>query len=205
MNSRTLSLNDLSAYRADRNLFQSLNCQLSSGAALQILGSNGSGKSTLLKIIAGLRQPDSGSIDWQGEAIALQLAEYQVQIAYLGHRLGLKLSLSVLENLVSCGISRAEILVMLKAFGLEQYSAALVAHLSQGQKQRLALLRVYLSNKKIWILDEPFAALDQASFEYMQNILQQHLQQGGLFILSSHRALLFSAGVQTIHLDNSHA
>jgi heme exporter protein A len=198
-----LSINvaHLSATRAGCCLFQNLSFKVGAGEVLQILGPNGVGKSTLLKILAGLRASDAGVVLWNGRAVAEELSDYQAQLAYLGHRLGLKLNLSVDENLSCSAISLSERASVLNFLALNSYHHSLIAHLSQGQKQRVALARVCLSNKKIWILDEPFAALDQSGFELFQDLMQQHLLKGGLVVLSSHRPLEFKDRVQTIYLE----
>ena len=197
----SLNVTQLSATRASRCLFQNLSFKVEAGEVLQILGPNGVGKSTLLKILAGLRASDAGVVSWNGQAVSEELSDYQAQLAYLGHRLGLKLNFSIDENLSCSAIFPSERASILNFLALDPYHDSLIAHLSQGQKQRVALTRVCLSNKKIWILDEPFAALDQSGFELFQDLMQQHLLKGGLIILSSHRPLEFKEGVQTIYLE----
>ena len=200
-----LKASDLTAHRADSSLFKALNFTLLPSQVLQILGPNGIGKSTLLKILAGLRSPEAGSVMWSSKAIQDNLVDYQKELAYLGHRLALKLSLTVAENLkmsVSSSLSSDSLLCDL---GLLHHKNSLVSNLSQGQKQRLALARVFLSQKKLWILDEPFSALDQQGFELLQYLLQQHLTKSGMVVLSSHRPLEFRSNVHSIYLERDDA
>lgn len=194
-----LVVNHLASQRGGHSLFQALDFELKFGEVLQILGQNGVGKSTLLKILTGLRAPDQGSVRWQRQNILDSLEDYQAQLSYLGHHLGLKAHLTVLENLHEFELP--EIQKVLAAFSLTKQQHVFISTLSQGQKQRVALARVILSRKKLWILDEPFAALDQVGFELMQNFIKQHISMGGCVVLSSHRPLEFDQQLKTLHLE----
>ncbi len=196
-----LLISDISAYRGERCLFEHLSLRLEAGEILQVLGPNGAGKSTLLKILVGLRSPDKGSVSWNSQTLYTVLEEYQSDLSYLGHRLGLKHSLSVLENLTLSAADPHEIPAIINRMGLKASQSLPIAALSRGQQQRTALARVLLARKKLWILDEPFAALDQAGFDLMQALIEQRRVSGGTIILSSHRALALNVGLKTLRLQ----
>ena len=179
-----LTVESLCCRRGEHLLFKALSFSILPGEALQVTGSNGVGKSSLLRVIAGLLPFESGT---------LQVATEQF---YLGHQLGLKKTLTVEENLRFDmrypKPSKATICSLLQETVLSQCSGKPVLELSQGQQQRLALAKCLLSKAKLWLLDEPFAALDKDSCCLWKNYMVQHLQQGGAIIFSSHLALAFS-------------
>ncbi len=202
-----LKLRELSCERGNRPLFQNLSFEVNAGEILQILGPNGVGKSTLLKTLSGLRPIDRGEIFWQGQAITESLEIYQEHLSYLGHRLGLKASLTVLENLnldPRFSVDLSQFNSVLKLLGLTTLVHQRVSQLSQGQKQRLALAGILLANRKIWILDEPFASLDPAIIQIFESLILEHAQKGGCVILSSHRPLtLAEHKIKTVVLESA--
>lgn len=186
-----LQVTQLSCQRGDRWLWQHLEFNLSSGKLLEVIGANGCGKTSLLRILAGLAPANEGTIDWKNVSIDQQKLEYQQQLRYVGHQPAVKQELTVIENLRFAGvkISQNTLSLAIQEMGLEPYRNHFGYQLSQGQKQRVALARLLLNPAPLWILDEPFAGLDSEMIENMQMKFAQHLSQGGLIILSTHRAL----------------
>jgi heme exporter protein A len=187
---------DLGCIRHNTLLFKKIDFTLFPGEALVVEGVNGIGKSSLLRLLAGLSAVEEGHFYWQGHSVHAQLIDYWQQLHYLSHFNGLKLQLSVLENLRLAARlallkelpASEEILSLLK---LREYSHTLVRYLSAGQKRRLALARLFLIPKPLWILDEPLTALDDQGQQLFQHQLDRHLQHQGICLLSSHHALPF--------------
>ena len=194
----SLEVRDLSCYRGDSLLFEELSWSLGEGEALQIVGPNGSGKTSLLRILAGLLSQDEGHVFWKGVDIADARALYQGEMGYLGHHLGLKLDLTVSENMDWCLGLRGQALKepfserVLQELGVLEFWDRAVRRLSQGQRQRAALARMALMKTRLWILDEPFTALDMKAIGQVEEILERHLETGGLLVLTSHQALNLS-------------
>lgn len=196
--SASLEVKELSCYRGESLLFEGLDWTLREGEAVQVVGPNGSGKTSLLRILAGLLPEDQGQVLWCGIEIRASRARYQRQMGYLGHHLGLKQDLTVLENLHwSLGIrgqalNAVRIDPVLETFGLLGLRDRRVRFLSQGQRQRTALARMALMDTQLWILDEPFTALDTVAIAQVEGILERHVDQGGLVVLTSHQPLSVS-------------
>jgi len=158
-------------------------------------GQNGSGKTTLLRTLCGLFSQDKGSIEWQGEPTQSTVDRYYRNLFYLGHQNALKYDLNPVENLQTLSqmagqiVSESEADNALREFGLAGYEETPIRKLSQGQQRRVALSRLLLSNASLWILDEPFVALDVAAFALLQSILVKHVEQGGIVILTTHQAI----------------
>jgi len=160
---------------------------------MQIKGKNGSGKTTLLQILAGIIEPISGSIKYKDSSIFSNSYDYKNTLCYVGHKLGLNSQLTVFEN---CHFflknikTKFEIIELLKIFSLDSVQNKLVAYLSAGQKKRLSLLKVLLANCKLWILDEPFTALDKDCIELFVGYMRKHVMQDGIIVYSSHQAVV---------------
>ena len=185
-----LNANGLSCFRGDQCLFQALDFEVRSQQLLMIEGQNGSGKTSLLKLIGGLRYPDEGGLYWNGEDIRKLASQYRQQLAYVGHHDGIKRELTVVENLrlmqqlfMQSARSCDDILQQLN---LSVQQDSLAGTLSAGQRRRLALARALYSQAKLWILDEPFTALDKATHEFFLQSLLAHLAQGGMAVMTSH-------------------
>jgi heme exporter protein A len=193
----------LTSVRDGRTLFKGLDLRLQPGQALHVQGANGAGKTTLLRILCGLTEPREGTVCWQGNDIFEDRFAYHRELLYVGHSAGIKQELTALENLCFLhGISgrRVNPTVLeqsLKQVGLYGYEDVLVRNLSAGQRRRVALARLWSSNAKLWVLDEPFTAIDRDGINQLKARLGQHLQEGGMAIVTSHQTL--NLGQQTIH------
>jgi heme exporter protein A len=187
-----LEVTNLACARGDRNLFEGLNFTLRAGELLHLLGANGSGKTTLLRTLCGLTRPADGTIRWQGAAIRDLGDDYRAELAYVGHTNALQGELTPAENLraatgLGAPVSDADIDRALARFNLTALRAFPAKVLSQGQKRRLGLARLALLRRRLWILDEPFAALDTHSIGLVTDLLAGHLASGGLIALTSHQ------------------
>jgi len=202
-----LSAKDLACTRGDRLLFTQVNFQLHPGGLLYVLGENGSGKSSLLRILCGLSPPEQGSVMWNGEDIRRHADAYRAELLYIGHLNALKDDLSAAENLriSSCvtghddGADRVR--AALHAVRLARCADLPVRNLSQGQKRRVALASLWLSQARLWILDEPYSALDAAAIDLMAARIGEHLASGGMAVLTTHQEVAIpAAGIQELRL-----
>lgn len=191
-----LELCDISCHKAYRRLFSDISVSLGLGQGLHVAGSNGSGKTTLLKIIAGLSSDYSGEINWHhGESGKTSIDKSG--LFYLGHLTGVKAALTPLENLSwwvslclpTYSFSHDDVCKALTEFDLG-YNINTPCHLlSAGQNRRVALARLLLSQQVVWILDEPFAALDQMGIDQVEACIKQHQRAGGMVIITSHQVI----------------
>ncbi|MFO0707646.1 MAG: cytochrome c biogenesis heme-transporting ATPase CcmA [Nitrospira sp.] len=195
-----LTVDQLRCSRGDRMLFRGLSFAVSPGQVLAITGSNGSGKTTLLRTICRLAPVDGGTISWQGRDIGTIADHYLAQLLYIGHRNALKDDLTPGENLVALArLGGAEpepgtLLDSLDAVGLGRAVSRLpVRVLSEGQKRRVALARLWCEPRPLWILDEPFTALDASSVQILRQRMQRHLDAGGLILTATHEPVGLSA------------
>lgn len=195
-----LQAHQLACRQGDRLLFENLDFQISAGELLLIEGHNGCGKTTLLKTLATLRHPDNGYVSWKGNSTLKLGDEFRSELTWLGHHNGIKLDLTAFENLkVSCAlngvvVSDDEVLQALDDMGLFGYDELPVRSLSQGQKRRTALAALLLSQSTLWILDEPFSALDVKAVDFLQNTISKHIDKGGLVILTTHQEVELTTG-----------
>ena len=185
----------LACERDGRLLFEGLELSLSAGDMLQISGPNGSGKSSLLRILAGLMESAEGSVRIAGKPLRQQRAELAQNLLWLGHAAGIKGLLTAEENLAwLCALHRpashAAIQSALAVVGLRGFEDVPCHTLSAGQQRRVALARLYLDAPPLWILDEPFTALDKQGVAQLEAYLAEHCQRGGMVILTTHHQLL---------------
>jgi heme exporter protein A len=188
-----LEVSNLKCVRGDRQLFEGVGFRLQSGKLLYLRGANGVGKTSLLRMLCGLSPPEAGQILWDGQPIRELGETYRQDLFYLGHHNALQEALTVSENLsfyaTLAGLvpSAADTAHALARLGLRGCQGRLVRHLSQGQKRRVALARLMLNRARLWVLDEPFVALDQQAIELLVDLLSTHLAKGGLAVLTSHQ------------------
>ena len=202
----TLEVRGLECIRDDRTLFSNLEFTLEAGQALILEGRNGSGKTSLLRILCGIRLPDAGSVRWCGTDIGRLGADYHEHTAYVGHRDGVKLDLTPLENLAMAralgkpaGRTLEAALDKVDLYGFEQ---VLTRNLSAGQQRRLALARLLVTDTILWILDEPFTSLDTHGIKVIEDLLDEHTARGGMLAVTSHHAVnLDRTPVQRINLS----
>jgi heme exporter protein A len=198
----------LACGRGDHRLFSDLDFLLQAGELLHIRGSNGSGKTTLLRTLCGLTKPDAGGVYWSGERIEQVREQYAARLVYLGHLNGIKEDLSGHENLaLALRLSGKEsdardVDAALAEWGLRGREDLPVKVLSQGQKRRVALARLRLQKADLWILDEPFTALDARAVTQLRDLIEQQLGGGGMVVLTTHQAVDFQArAIRTIDLE----
>ncbi|WP_256830224.1 cytochrome c biogenesis heme-transporting ATPase CcmA [Pseudomonas sp. Pse1] len=175
-------------------LFENLALRLGSGDMLQISGPNGSGKTSLLRLLAGLMQPTSGEVLLNGQPLNSQRPELAHNLLWIGHAAGIKDLLTPEENLSwLCALhqpaSHDAIWAALAAVGLRGFEDVPCHTLSAGQQRRVALARLYLDSPALWILDEPFTALDKQGVAQLEEHLAKHCEQGGMVVLTTHHSL----------------
>ena len=199
----------LACVRGDRLLFKNVSFELNAGALLYVLGENGSGKSSLLRILCGLAMPEDGEVFWDGKKIKEDAESYLHNLTYIGHLNGLKDDLTALENLqVSTSLAgyaadESSTLNALTAMGIARCANLPARVLSQGQKRRVTLAKLWLTQSKLWILDEPFAALDAVSVQVLAERLSEHMAKGGTVIITSHQDVAINAqSIQTLRLSS---
>ncbi|MFT3931502.1 MAG: cytochrome c biogenesis heme-transporting ATPase CcmA [Spongiibacteraceae bacterium] len=193
-NQPLLELRNVTCERDDAPLFEPISLVLSAGDIVQLEGANGVGKTTLLRCIGGLSSRWDGEMLWRGEAVARRRAEFAAATIYLGHAIGLKAALSARENLhwwvglrgFDCveAIDRA-----LERVGLLGYEDSPCYQLSAGQQRRVGLARLFLTDAPLWILDEPFTAIDRRGVAELERWIAAHAEAGGAVLLTSHQSL----------------
>ena len=195
-----LKVSGLSFDYQDKPLLDQVSFQVLPGQVLHLRGKNGAGKTTLLQLLAGLIEPHQGQIDFQNQPIHSQLSNYQKQLVYIGHKPGFNASLTVRENYQANLLEpskRAAFEDYLAHLGLIDLGDTLCAQLSLGQRRRVSLLRLGLSDAKLWLLDEPMSALDQASVSLLMGCIARHIENQGAVIMTSHQG--FPAPSFSIH------
>ncbi|KPW19436.1 cytochrome c biogenesis heme-transporting ATPase CcmA [Pseudomonas cannabina] len=201
----------LACERDWRMLFENLNLQVHAGDMLQISGPNGSGKTSLLRVLCGLMQPSAGRVLLNGLPLDRQRAEPGRNLLWIGHAPALKDLLTPLENLAwLCALhqpaSAGQIAQALDAVGLAGFEDMPCHTLSAGQQRRVALARLYLPGPSLWMLDEPFTALDRQGIAQLENHLAAHCEQGGMVVMTTHHTLSrLPAGYRDIDLAKGSA
>ena len=201
-----LAVKNLFCERDDRVLFENLNFSLASGEIIQIEGQNGSGKTTLLRILCGLNGNYEGDILWQNQAIDAVRDQFLSALLYLGHHPGIKTVLTAEENLrwyealhpMTADINME---TALEQVGLRGFEDVPCHNLSAGQHRRVALARLRMSNAPLWILDEPFTAIDKRGVVEQEALIAAHARAGGSIVLTTHHELAIHAVVKKINLD----
>jgi heme exporter protein A len=186
---------DLACSRGNKPLFEAVSFSLKPGQALHLEGDNGVGKTSLLRILCGLSPADAGEVRWQGQSVQADPSAFRAALFYLGHNLSLKEELSALENLQADAavagrtLSPAQALVALARMGLRGREHLPLRVMSQGQKRRTALARLLASQAPLWVLDEPFVALDAKAVDGLRSVLAGHVAQGGMVLFTSHQPI----------------
>ncbi|EEW1505803.1 TPA: cytochrome c biogenesis heme-transporting ATPase CcmA [Escherichia coli] len=186
-----LEARELLCERDERTLFSGLSFTLNAGEWVQITGSNGAGKTTLLRLLTGLSRPDAGEVLWQGQPLHQVRDSYHQNLLWIGHQPGIKTRLTALENLhfYHRDGDTAQCLEALAQAGLAGFEDIPVNQLSAGQQRRVALARLWLTRATLWILDEPFTAIDVNGVDRLTQRMAQHTEQGGIVILTTHQQL----------------
>ncbi|MDR3054953.1 MAG: cytochrome c biogenesis heme-transporting ATPase CcmA [Zoogloeaceae bacterium] len=202
-----LKVLNLECLRGERRLFHGVGFGLDAGELLYLQGKNGAGKTTLLRMLCGLTPPAAGEILWRGENIRNLGGEFHAELCYLGHQNAIKEDLTPLENLRASARLAGETLDedaaldALERVGLAGREDLACRYLSQGQKRRVALSRLVHERRALWILDEPFVALDTQAVSWLADIIGGHLQRGGLAALTTHQPVeIPSARVRELRL-----
>lgn len=180
-------------------LFSDLSFQVKTGSITQIMGANGSGKTSLLRILTGIMPAESGQVLWFGKTIEKQRMEYGGALTFIGHLPGIKSQLTPLENLawLAPEASVEACNLALRELDLSGFEDSPCYRLSAGQKRRVALARLYVQQRPLWILDEPFTALDKNGVGKIEALLCAHTQAGGMVILTTHHE--FTLGSACVH------
>lgn len=198
-----LNVRGLACVRGDKKLFSGLNLSVQSGEWLHIQGQNGAGKTSLLRLLAGLSVPAEGEICWNQISITDSDSDFRSHLLYFGHHGALKEDLTALENLTFASVidgvawNEEATMMALKALyrlGLKGRENLPVRVLSAGQKRRVMLARLLTRKATLWILDEPFTALDVAAVDLLSSLITEHVSNGGMAVLTSHQTIPMPGG-----------
>lgn len=195
-----LEATNLECVRGERRLFAGVGFRLEGGELLYLQGRNGSGKTSLLRMLCGLTPPAAGEISWRGTPIHRLSDDFRAELCYLGHHNAIKEELTPLENLLASArladesLSEDAALDALEQVGLAGREDLACRYLSQGQKRRVALARLVHERRALWVLDEPYVALDTAAVDLVAGLIGAHLQRGGLAVLTTHQTVPVRAG-----------
>ena len=194
------AVTDLACSRGERRLFDGLSFALGRGEWLHVKGENGAGKTTLLRTLVGLSSADHGDVRWRGLDTRRHADDYRRAFVYLGHQAALKDELTPIENLQAAlavdGIAGndEDLAGALRTMGLRGREDLAARHLSAGQKRRVLLARLLLRPADLWVLDEPFSALDAAASTLLGTLIGDHLDRGGIAVLTSHQPAPVAGG-----------
>lgn len=201
-----LKVENLHLWRGERHVLKGIGFNLETGELLHVSGPNGSGKTTLLRAVAGIVQPEQGDVYWRGQRAGSLDAGYFEELGYVAHDAALKADLTAQENLAFMvrlrhAVTDSAIAATLKSLGIAHCAGLPARALSAGQRRRVALARLLLSQAVLWILDEPLTNLDLAGGALVLDLLGEHLASGGLAMVATHGELTVrSAGVRKLEL-----
>lgn len=184
MNNHILNLKGISVEKNDVCILEDINLEIKQGDFLNIYGSNGAGKTTLLKLLSGLTEPTAGEIKFNND-------DFMDKVFILGHKNGIKLNLTVLENLqfISNNQDIKKIKSVIEKYELTSKMNTLAKYLSHGQQKRVALMKAMINDYDVWLLDEPYSGLDQAGEEILDNILLDHIKTSGAVVITNHKEI----------------
>ncbi|MBU1358065.1 MAG: cytochrome c biogenesis heme-transporting ATPase CcmA [Gammaproteobacteria bacterium] len=189
-----LELRNLRCVRGGRSLFEGLNLRVPAGRALHVSGANGSGKTSLLRMVCGLLMPTDGEVLWRGQRAGHRNEAMARELVYLGHAAGLKDELSAEENLLAATrlagrpVASQDAVDALSASGLRGQEDVAVRRLSQGQRKRVSLAQLLLArSSSLWVLDEPFNALDASASAWLRALIASQVASGGVVLLTDHQ------------------
>ncbi len=190
----------LSCIRGERRLFSGVDFAVNPGEWVYVRGQNGVGKTSLLRILVGLAHAETGQVFWDNEPIGACRSRYHKHLLYQGHHACIKDELTALENLrLSAGLDGFELdedraMRTLRRFGLRGREELPVRSLSAGQKRRVGMARLLSRSATLWVLDEPFTALDTAAVDMLAGVLSEHVAEGGMVVLTSHQPVPMDHG-----------
>lgn len=203
-----LAARQLAARRGERLLFAGLDLQLHAGDVVWLRGTNGRGKTTLLRLLAGLSTPAQGTVSFQGRELRAADPAWRSELAYIAHTNALKDDLLAHEalrfvaGLRGVAVTPQAVQAALERLGVARQARLPVRALSQGQRRRVALARLALPDApKVWLLDEPFDALDDAGIGTLEALLRAHAAAGAAVLLTSHQALPAGLATRVLDLD----
>ncbi|HEY5898049.1 MAG TPA: cytochrome c biogenesis heme-transporting ATPase CcmA [Burkholderiales bacterium] len=199
-----LEADKLECERGSRTLFRQLSFSLAGGELLRVSGQNGSGKTSLLRILCGLLTPTQGEVRWKGTRIQDLAEDYSRELLYIGHAAAVKDDLTPAENLeIACRLAavpfdRETLKSALQAYSVPELP---VRKLSQGQRRRAALARLLLSaSAPLWLLDEPFVALDPAASAFTEDLLSRHVGRGASVVYTTHQPAGIDSRARVVQL-----
>ena len=200
-----LSAEDLSLFRGERCLFKQLAFALNAGELLLVEGPNGCGKTSLLRVIAGLLDPESGRIMWNGANVADDRQGFRAELAWMAHKVGFKNDLTLTHNLrFECGLRSTDwpaLDAVLQRLNLSNLTRLPLRALSAGQQRRVTMARMLLSDASLWLMDEPFTNLDTAGRTLLTDVVVEHLANDGLAVIASHQPIDLDAPVRRVVLQ----
>lgn len=186
----------LGCLRGDSHLFRHLSFTVAPGEWVHIVGRNGVGKTTLLRMLTGIVQPDCGEVRWQAQPLHRVRESYHSSLLWLGHQPGIHPALTPRQNLrfYHREVTSAACDAALEQVGLAGFDDRPVSQLSAGQQRRVALARLWLTQANVWILDEPFTALDGEGIKALTGKMARHVAARGIIVMTSHQEIDLPAG-----------
>lgn len=203
-----LKATDLSCEKQDRTLFSNIDLSIDAGDILLLRGENGAGKTSLLRILVGLSEPMSGKVLINDHCVHSELDFAAPQFVYCGHKLGHNSLLSATENLLFWSElhgqtpKKQDIIMVLEELGLTGLDDLPIKNLSAGQQRKVSLAKLFLTpNAKLWVLDEPFTALDVGTVKLIESKIEAFSERGGAVIMTSHQAVSIERGLRVFELE----